>query len=240
VTASTTNAIRIAGTVVAILIVASVAVPMLSGMLRHTEVETHDLSAATSELAVTSDVGDVRVRAVGADEAPRAVATLQSSFVEPRVTVDAGTRSASLEASCPGMNWFQICQVGWEITVPADTTVTVRSAVGDIRITAIAGEVSATSRVGDVIVRESASSSLSLHSAVGDLTLVSTVAPENVRATSSTGDVTVSVPRDGTTYDVTLDTSVGDIANRIGSDPTSSRVVDLSSSVGDVTFQHGD
>lgn len=239
-TRSTKKAVQVAGSVIAILIVLSLALPAMAEMLRHTDVQTHDLSAEISVLEVTADVGDIEVHVVARDEVPRAIARVESSFVTPEVRVDAATETATLAGSCPGMNWLQVCAVNWVVMVPADTSVTVRSDVGDIRITALAGEVSATSSVGDVVVRESASTSLSLHSSVGDVTLVSTVPPEKARAASSTGDVRVSVPRDGTTYDVTLDTSVGDLTNSLGSDPTSSRIIDLSSSVGDVTFQHAD
>ncbi|HLS44483.1 MAG TPA: DUF4097 family beta strand repeat-containing protein [Ornithinicoccus sp.] len=239
-TRSTKKAVQVAGTVIAILIVLSLALPAMAEMLRHTDVQTHDLSAEVSVLEVTSDVGDIEVRVVAADEAPRAIATVESSFVTPEVRVDAATETATLAGRCPGIDWIQVCAVNWEVMVPADTSITLRSDVGDIRITAMAGEVTATSSVGDVVVAESASTSLSLHSSVGDVTLVSTVPPEKLRAASSTGDVRVSVPQDGATYDVTLDTSVGDLTNSLGSDPTSTRMVDLSSSVGDVTFQHAD
>lgn len=233
---ATASKLRIAGMVLAALIVLGLAVPAVGQLIRHTDEQAFELSPGLTTLTVDSAVGDITVHTVAAHEEPLARATVQSSFRSPRIEEERGADSATLTSDCPGVSsWFNVCDVSWEIFVPDGASVDLRTSLGDVTAVGLTGPVRARSSVGDVTVEDSHSPSLDLDSSVGDVT-VTALAPGSVTARSSTGDVTVHLPDDGSTYRLVTRTSLGDTRRDAREDSTSSYVIDLSTSVGDITI----
>ncbi len=233
---STRRLIVTIGSVLAVLIVLALAVPALSRLLESTERTSHALPADLTSLTVDSNVGDIEVRAVGPGEVPGAVATVRSGLAAAEADVVTTGASATLSDTCRN-RWWENCSVQWEVLVPADAAVTVDSAVGDITVVDLAGTLSVNSSVGSLTATGLRSDSVTARSSVGDVTLDLVTAPSQVRASSSTGDLTVTVPADDTTYLVTTSTSVGDVRNGVGSDNASTRTIDVRTSVGDITLR---
>ena len=111
--------------------------------------------------------------------------------------------------------------------------------VGDITVSDVTGALSLSGDVGDLSIVGVGSPTVSARSSVGDITLSLVSAPEEVTITSSTGDVTVTVPEDDSGYRIETDTSIGSVTNQVGSDPSQSRLIDLRTSVGDITVRRG-
>lgn len=121
------------------------------------------------------------------------------------------------------------CSVDFDVIVPSGTTVTGKSASGDIRISDTgAVDVSATSggiRISDAgPVRASATS--------GNVE-VSLADPQDVRVNATSGDVRVIVPADR--YQVEGHSTSGDRDIQVVSDPAAPHVLDLTTTSGDVT-----
>lgn len=238
-TRSTASAIRIAGVLVAILIVLGLAGSAVAQMIRHTEVTEHALPAEVDRLTVDSDVGEIRIRAVAPGEQPGAVATSRSSFIDPTVSVVQSGGSTVLRSACTGPSWIDPCEVEWEILVPAASDVDVQTSVGEVLVAGISGAVRAETSVGDVDLADSRSTEVTVHTSVGDIDITSLVAPDSVQGTTSTGDVRLTVPDSGDAYRVDLDTSVGETHNQVGDDPSARKVITVSTSVGDIYVDRG-
>lgn len=235
-TASTKRAIVLAGSAVAVLIVLALAVPAVARILETTEQASHELPVDMVSLTVDGSVGDVAIRAAGPGEEPGAVATVRSGLTEPTTEAVVSGDAAVLSDTCRN-RWWNNCSVEWAVVVPAGTGVTVEHSVGDISVVEITGAVSLTSDVGDITATGLGSDTVRAHSDVGDVVLDLVSPPEDLQVTSSTGDVTITVPDDATSYRVLTDSSVGDVTSQLGSDPGGDRVIDVSTSVGDITLR---
>jgi DUF4097 and DUF4098 domain-containing protein YvlB len=113
------------------------------------------------------------------------------------------------------------------------TTAQVQS--GDIVADALSGRVSLRASSGDISAGELRSREVTARSTSGDVSVDVAVAPDRVDASASSGDVAVAVPR-GVSYDATVDTSSGDHALGVASDPASDRRVSAVTSSGDATI----
>ena len=131
------------------------------------------------------------------------------------------------------------CSVEWDIVVPRDTELTIRSEIGEVTVTEVTGPLSVTTDVGGLTARNIGSPTVRASSSVGDITLGLVTPPQQIEATTSTGDVTMDVPDDGAGYRVRTDTSVGSVSNELGSTPGADRVIEVSTSVGDITLRRG-
>ncbi|USQ75890.1 DUF4097 family beta strand repeat-containing protein [Ornithinimicrobium cryptoxanthini] len=237
-TASTKRAIVLAGSAVAVLIVLALAVPAVGRIIQTTEQASHDLPVGIVSLTVDGDVGDVAIRVAGPGEEPGAVATVRSGVTEPTVEAVVSGDAAVLSDTCPN-SWWDNCSVEWAVVVPAGTGVTVEHSVGDITVVEVTGAVSLSSDVGDITATGLGSDTVRAHSDVGDVVLDLVSPPEDLQVSSSTGDVRVTVPDDGTSYRVLAETTIGQLTNTIGSDNSQSRIIDVRTSVGDISLHRG-
>lgn len=238
-TSTTRRAVLIVGSLVAALIVITLAVPAVGRIVQSTERGTHELPADLRTLVLHGEVGEVSVRAAEPGEEPRAEVTVRSTLRDPEVTSTVGDGRAELVSRCQDWWWLDNCSVDWEIVVPAETELTISNSVGDIVVRDVTGALSLSGDVGDLNILGVGSPTVSARSSVGDITLSLVAAPDEVAVTSSTGDVSVTVPDDGSGYHIETNTSIGSVTNQVGSDPAQSRLIDLETSVGDITVRHG-
>lgn len=238
-TPTTRSTIRIVGAVVAALMVLTAALSAMGQASRHTETTTHDLSAGLTSLEVVNDVGSVWVTAVEAGERPRAVVRSTGGFFEPSVGLSETGDTATLTGDCPSNIWFGPCDVEWEVFVPADVALSLESSVGDITVAGPAATVSAGVSVGQVNVSGATAEVLDLRSSVGDIVVDLAAPPTTLTATTSTGDVRVTVPDGATAYRVRSTTSVGTVSTTVPVDDASDHRLELLTSVGDVHVTTG-
>lgn len=238
-TSTTRRAVLIVGSIVALLIVMALALPAVGRIIQSTVRGTHELPADLHTLVLHGEVGEISVRAAGPGEEPRAEVTVRSTLRDPEVTSEVGEGRAELVSRCQDWWWLDNCSVDWEIIVPAETELTIGNTVGDITVSDVTGALSLSGDVGDLSIVGVGSPTVSARSSVGDITLSLVSAPEEVTITSSTGDVTVTVPEDDSGYRIETDTSIGSVTNQVGSDPSQSRLIDLRTSVGDITVRRG-
>ncbi|WP_256838176.1 DUF4097 family beta strand repeat-containing protein [Ornithinimicrobium faecis] len=238
-TSSAKRTFRIVGGILALVIVIGLAIPAVGRILGRTETTTEDLPAGLTSLSLDGDVGDIEVVAGAAGEQPRVVATAAYGFSNPDVTISVSGDTAALSATCLTM-WLDNCSVRWEVVVPTETAVAIDNNVGTIEVAGLAGELDVTTDVGGVVAVDFTGERVSVHSDVGDVRIAATGAPQEVTASSDTGDVVVEVPDDGTAYRVSTTTSLGTVRNDLGSDETQSRLIDVRTSVGDIFLRRTD
>lgn len=217
-----------------------------------TEMFTIPLGDVTT-LDVRNDDGSVTVIGVAGAERIEVTAVINDGWRPGQ----AGTRVvgdiAEVRGKCPvlGSPW---CSVDFTVVVPADTRVivdaangqvTVRDTVavvtvdndnGRIELVDLGGPVIASNDNGSVVGEHLTGRSVDAATANGRIELTFTSPPDRVTARADNGSVTVAVPGE-VTYRVDMSTGNGSTDNRLGSDPTSERVLDLSTDNGSITVR---
>ncbi|WP_232303548.1 DUF4097 family beta strand repeat-containing protein [Pseudofrankia sp. DC12] len=213
------------------------------------------LPASITRLEVSTSSGNVIL--TGTDGGPAVVdAHLTSTIHAPSLRLDVSGGTAKVSARC-GRTFTLSCGATLRITVPAGLTVVAHSSSGDIRATGLRGSLdlgtssgnviisggSGTARLstssGDVRAAGLAATSVYAHSSSGNVSLRLTVVPDDVTATSSSGDVRVAVPDTQLPYLVTAHSSSGDRTIGVRTDPTAPRQITVRTSSGNVSVVYG-
>ena len=231
--------VRAVGSVLAVLMVLAAALSATAQLSRHSATTTHELSPGLTSVELVNDVGTVHVSTVGAGERPRAVANATGGFLEPRVDVGEAGGAASLDGHCPNNLWFGPCDVEWQLYLPADIAVSVTTSVGDITVDGVGTTVRAEASVGTVRLLDVTAETVEALSSVGEVVVELDVPPSSLTATTSTGDVHVTVPDGDTTYRVRSTTSLGSVTTTVPVDDASPHRLELLTSIGDVTVRPG-
>ena len=238
-TPSTRSTVRIVGSVLALLIVLSAALSAAAQAARTSTTSTHALPANLTSVELVNEIGRVLVTAVDAGEEPRVVLTATGGFSDPTFDVKESGGAVTLDGRCPTNQWFGPCDVNWQVFVPADVDVAVRTAVGDVVVTGAGRTVRAASDVGSVTVAGVRARTLDVQGSVGDVVVDVDVAPELLTARTSTGDVEVTLPVGSTAYQVRSSTSVGSVRTQVPVDDGSPHRLELLTSVGNVSVRTG-
>lgn len=189
---------------------------------------------------------------------PAGTATVQAALTwdgeKPTVTQQWTGTQLSVVTACPGS---ERCEVDLTITVPAGTAVTsttetgdtaltgltgpvsARTDTGEIRLSGLGGQVTAATEVGSVTAHSLTSGTVTVTVETGDIALGFAADPQAVMARTNTGDVTVTVPRSSTGYQVTADTDSGDRRVGVTQDQSGSRTIQAHTGDGDVTVTGG-
>lgn len=209
--ASARRTMKVLGIVVALLLVAVAAVYTVGQMLRQEKEWTHELSGPVTTLVLDNNVGDVTIRAAADGTAPGITEDRAWSYREPQSTVRQENGVVTVSTSCETFLMVAPCGSDWDIVIPADASVQVTNGVGGIEVIGIAGGTEVRADVGDVTVLESAAGTIVARADVGEVRSESSTPPESVDARAGTGDVTISVPDDGTAYRVEASVGVGEV-----------------------------
>lgn len=221
-----------------------------------TRVAHESFSIADPVQALTVDVGsgDVHIYADPSFTSVEVEVTTRSAFRKATYAKSVQDKTLALTGSCSG-SWVSLdnCSVSYQITVPSDVTVDVhtssgdqiitdvtkavrlRTGSGDIGVHGITGSVTARTGSGDIKADRLTSTQAELRTGSGDIRAEFALPPAEVNAKTGSGDVRVSVPDDGTHYDVTGTTGSGDRHIEV---PTGSGThrIDATTGSGDVTI----
>lgn len=235
----------------AVALVATVVLSLLTEGLTHTTTKTLPLNGFTS-LRVEAGSGDVRITPVAAGQPAQARATLHYTGSAPDLVVSDGL----VKDGC-GFRFglFTRCSVDWQISVPADLPVTAHIGSGDLRLRGMTNRIEAEAGSGDVVIESSRSGELLLKAGSGDITARTDAPGATLQATNGSGDITadfsqppqrvtvqagsgdvrVSVPENS--YHTITDTGSGDVHNALG-DQTSDRVIQAKVGSGDISLSY--
>jgi hypothetical protein len=233
--------VRLFGLGMALVLVGLGSLTVVSQFFRRTSDETTTVTGLVQQVVARTDVGNVSVHEGDPGEPLVIRHILTWSFDRPTAEVTQRDGRVEIVGHCPmtGVS-FGHCSVDLDVILPRETSVVITSRTGDVTASGVGGTLVATTSTGDVDLRGLRSERVTATSSTGDVAVTLLAAPRSVRAGTSTGDVRVSVPADGTAYQVMAHTSVGDRTVRVPTDPVSSRTLNASTSVGDlvVTTEH--
>ena len=258
------RALLVVGIVVGLLAVAWGALFLVDRAVASTTTQ-HETYAAVGTVELVAD-DDVTVRAaVGGDVEVDRIA--HSGLTSPTYRADQGADRLVVTHECRDWPWIAgRCGGELAVTLPADTTLVVRTSNGDVVAAGVAGGAELRSSNGDV--EASGTGRLDVGSSNGDLTVDS--ASGDVLARSSNGDIEVTgvegsldadtsngrvdvtgvtgdvraessngdvtVVGDGEPVRLTIETSNGEQTTEGPTDPDADRTVEVRSSNGDVAY----
>jgi|1186.fasta_scaffold00772_4 hypothetical protein len=174
---------------------------------------------------------------------------------DPKEKFDEGKGKLELNGGGCGFLSFG-CKTSYVLTVPKDLGLTVDSSSGDITVSGIpggatlktssgnievhdvGGPLSLSSSSGDIEADGLTATSVTAHSSSGGADLDFAVAPQNVEAKSSSGDVSIRIPSGDESYKVETDTSSGDESANVKNDPNATRTIQAKTSSGDVAIEY--
>ena len=155
--------------------------------------------------------------------------------------------------ACGGPFWS--CSADIEIRVPSGVPVEVRTSAGDIKALdlesparlrsgagdirvegASGGELTMSTAAGDVRATDIGAPLVDADSASGDVLVELSAMPDDVDASSSSGDVRITVPDDGAAYNADVRTGSGDTRVGVRTDPLSPHRLRASTGSGDVSI----
>jgi DUF4097 and DUF4098 domain-containing protein YvlB len=245
--------VRIGLMVLAALVLLSCTGSVIAYLFVRQTVETTTFDAPVHQIQVSTDTGDITIRAAGLGESTRVTSTGRSAFRKAEQSAVVTDGVLLVRGYCEGHVVFpDSCSMDFEIVVPPGSTVQAESSTGDLRITGPAAAVMASTNTGDVrvirateaikmrsITGDVTGSQLTSHiisaeTKTGDVALTFTAPPNQVLAVTGTGDVEVGMPNDGTTYRVSADTSTGDRKITVPMSSTSRQSIEARTSTGDV------
>lgn len=198
--------------------------------------------------------GDVEV--VGADtDRVEVERTVRSLFGGTRVAQDQQDATLRVESDCRMRVMSIGCSATYRLTVPHDLAVAGGASNGALDLAAVAGDVDLSTSNGDIVfadggeavtlqtsngrieVRDTPADRLEVTTSNGDVWVEVTTAPESLVAHTSNGRIDVVLPDEGP-YAVEANTSNGRTEVEVATDPTSSSVVEVRTSNGDVSVRH--
>ena len=231
--------LRVLGVALSVLLVVWGALSLASLLARVTETRSATFSGVAS---LELDLGFESVEIVGSTSVT-SVAMDRSytwSMVKPSIGARQDGDRLVLTSSCPFTPGVP-CSGRVRLLVPAELRVqgdtgdghltlrdltgpvTVATGDGGVDVSEIGGLLSVTTRDGSVDATELRSTDLTVTSQDGDVRLAFSTPPTSVRTDSQDGSVDVTVPKDGTSYDVVTDTRDGSRQVSLPTDPSSAR-----------------
>ncbi|MFJ8542927.1 DUF4097 family beta strand repeat-containing protein [Streptomyces sp. NPDC093586] len=185
-----------------------------------------------TSLRITSNGGNVEVTA--ADGSAIDV-TERIEYTDEKPRTEHSVRDGALSLDAPGCAKGDSgeCSVGYTLTVPRGTVLSVDTGGGDVTVRGLAGAVAAKTGGGDIRIGESAAKKVAAHTGGGNIDASFTAAPDQVETESGGGDVTVRLPAGP--YAVDARTDGGDRRVDVAGDPSSAHTVKARTGGGNLT-----
>jgi hypothetical protein len=220
-----------------------------AGPLQH-RTRDYRVGEPVRALVVHGHVGRIRVSGGNVGEVS---VTERIGFRDtPPVTTHRVTAGIlTLDSHCPARDG---CTVGYDITLPKATAVSVSDNVGTIALRSLSGRITASTDVGNIdlasvsgpmevtghagqILGQDVSSPHAVaHLSAGRIDITFSAAPATVTAASAAGSVTLRVPA-GVSYAVHASTKIGSTQVTVPSSPSSPHVITATVTTGAVTVE---
>lgn len=244
---------RVFGAGFAVLVIVAGVLSAASWLARQTETQDQTYTQQVDRVVIDVGTGDISI-----GPGDRGVAVhrrLVWSWSKPRITETWQGQTLRIATRCPAVSLGPGCGVDYTLRVPPDVTVVARSTTGDVAIQGVRGDLTLSTSTGDIKVTDAVgalsaatstgnvdatgilSSRVHARAATGDVSLRFSRQPDEVVATTNTGDVRVVVPAGGT-YKVQASTGTGRATVGIAQDPASPRAITARAGTGDIHVTH--
>jgi hypothetical protein len=234
---------------VAVLVLVAVALMVVNQVIKSKSTENVSVADTFSSVEISTP-GKVTIT-----DGPVNI-TRRSEFVftkpEAKVKVEDGV--LKLSAKCGGMR-LGVCVVQYDVALPADVAVKVDNSSGAVVVRASKSDVEVTTKSGDITFENSygrvkavtstgeikgttvSSLDVDVESQNGAVDIRFAASPNDVSATSKSGDVRVVVPKSATNYDVEAASQSGRTITEVTREGNSPFKIRAQSESGDVTVE---
>jgi hypothetical protein len=245
------------GAIIAIIVVALIALNAVAWALRSTERDTFPIDEPFDRVEVDVNAGEITVEASPDGTASLTAHTEAALFASAEIAHEVVDGSLVVTGVCGRTPWvigWARCRIDVTLQVAADVDVVasssagsvtargldgaadLRSSAGRVRVDGHTGPLRAHSSAGGVEVTGLSSDDAEISSSAGSVNVTAVTPPASLRATSSAGGVTVSLPGD-VAYNLDAETSAGGTTVDVATDPSSPYRVEVRSSAGSVTVR---
>jgi Toastrack DUF4097 len=220
-----------------------------AGPLHH-RVRDYQVGGPVRGLVVHGHVGGIRVSGGGTGQVS---VTERIGFLgtAPVTTHRMAAGILTLDSHCPVLKG---CTVGYDITVPAATPVSVsenagtialrslsgrisaHSGAGDVSLASVSGPIEVTGHAGQILGQDVSSARAVVRLSAGRIDLTFSAAPAALTAASTAGSVTLRVPG-GLAYAVRASTRAGSTEVRVPNSPASRHVITATVTTGAVIIK---
>ncbi|WP_405678730.1 DUF4097 domain-containing protein [Streptomyces sp. NBC_01511] len=196
-----------------------------------TEKSQYQVDEKVTSLRIKDYGGDIEVVTGGGSGIS---VTEEFEYTDGKPRADHSVKSGELFLNAPGCENDDAskCAVNYTVEVPAGTAVNLETGGGDITVRGLSGDTAAKTGGGNVRIKESAAKTVDA-STGGDVDSSFTSAPDQVKAESGGGDVTVRLPEG--TYSVDAETDGGNRDVGVTNTPSSAHKAKAHTGGGDVT-----
>jgi len=196
--------------------------------------QSYEVAEPVSSLVIDAEVGEVTVKA---GEGPVQVTeTYHYSTDKPRTSHQVNGSTLRLtDAGCASDELH--CSSGFDVRVPATTSVEIKTDAGAIRLSKLSGDITVVTDAGAVEGSDLSGDKVSVTTQAGAASLHFAKPPTDVRATTELGAISVQVPR-GTPYAVDASTEVGGAQVRVVQDPSSRHKISARTEVGGIRVEN--
>jgi len=204
----------------------------------HTEQTTYQITQTISQLQLDAHSGRVTVTA---GNGPISV-TESFTYSDDKPVTSHAVNGDTLDLKEDGCQHERAingrCEVGWDIQVPAGTTLTLTTRAGGIAMTGMSGQIDAKTNAGGVRARGLASKNVNAKTSAGGVDLQFTQVPDQVQATSNAGGIEIVVPA-GQTYAVQADSNTGRPEVDVNQSNSSSHKIQAKTNAGSIEISNG-
>jgi hypothetical protein len=163
----------------------------------------------------------------------RLTGSVRYSLVRPSFSADAA--GVSFRCRIPTGR----CSMDSTLTVPPGTSVSLSAGMGDLSVEGLSGSAASLSTdTGNISASGITASDVTVRSTAGDITLTFTRVPSHVSVSDTLGNISIVLPASGH-YRVHAHSSLGGATTDVVQDPSSSHVIDVTSTIGDVSVSAG-
>jgi len=203
------------------------------GMFAHQERTTsRQFTEPVTRLVVTTGTGDVRIRH-GVEGVPiEVVTTTKDSFGTARSSEAVADGALRLTGECRFILLPDNCGVDYDVTLPPGIEVEVNTGTGDTVVDGATAQVTINSGTGDIRASTLQASPVAVQTGTGDVRLQFSTPPDEVSAHSGIGDITITVPADGSDYRVVAHTGIGTLSDHLPHDDLAPRTIRAESGTG--------
>ena len=229
--------VRVLGVGTAALVLTVSTAALVSYYFQRTVEETRVIPEPVEIISGQINRGSITVHAAQDADVVTVHSTRRFSFGTPQLTTKVtGEGRLVLCSACayhPGKA-FGTCTVDLEVSVPKGVELDLTTSQGEVRIDRPDAPTRLTTASGSVRVTGATSRRIDISTAAGSVTLEFATSPDDAVVRTAAGSITIRVPADGTTYNVTGSTSLGSRRIEVPEDIASTHRLDVSSSVGGV------
>lgn len=248
------TAVRIVAAAITAVLVAVGATSAASWFFVRRETAVRTFTAVPTKVNISTDIGDIDVRAAAPGEETRLVVRIQKTFARPEWSAAVTGGTLDIRASCTDSIaiGYNACDVDFDLVMPAAAALevssntgdvdvrgvqnglTVETNTGDIRAVDLRGDLRVESDVGEVDGIRLTSGTTDVENNTGDVKLRYAAPPTVVDVRTDTGDIDVWVPDDATSYRVsTPQNNTSDFTVDVPMSSAATRVITIETDVGD-------